>query len=464
MNKYALLVSGGVNSGSNYGRYLNDLREIYRTLVVKCGYLKSNITVLYADGSSHDLDADGNNDISGTATKAGLQSALTTLQGQLTSNDLFFFYSTNHGGLSTGGKVKLWLWNNEYIEDSELATYINALTTKLTIVTMEQCYAGGFIDDLAGANRVIATACRGDQVSWACDSEGNYDEFVYHWTAAVRGETPAAVPVDATRGDGTVSLRDAFIYARDNDSRAEEPQFYENPPGISDAYTLCGLIPILPPCSSIARDLPCAFTRDICTGVRDIPCLVVRDTSCTTVRDLGCATVRDTPCAITRDVSCTVVRDTPCTVTRDLGCTTIRDLGCTTVRDTPCAITRDVGCATVRDVVCSTTRDLPCGARDVIATCGIRDAVLPCGRDVAVVTDPGDLVTRLVASYQEARGLYLEQLRALRESGVQSETIAQTLDALAQGWLADAGDALRAASELRSQNPPQQHVERLTRR
>ena len=103
----------------------------------------------------------------------------------------------------------------------------DALSFKIAIFTMEQCYSGGFLDNLSAPNRVIATACRWDQVSWACDSEGNWDEFVYWWTAAVRGAKPDGVAVSAGGADGKVSLREAFTYAQTNDSTAETQQFAE---------------------------------------------------------------------------------------------------------------------------------------------------------------------------------------------------------------------------------------------
>jgi hypothetical protein len=38
------------------------------------------------------------------------------------------------------------------------------------------------IDDLEGDGRVVATACRWDEVSWAMAPHYIYDAFVYHWT------------------------------------------------------------------------------------------------------------------------------------------------------------------------------------------------------------------------------------------------------------------------------------------
>ncbi|MEA2115061.1 MAG: C13 family peptidase, partial [Thermodesulfobacteriota bacterium] len=251
MKKIAVLLSGGVNSGSNYSRYINDLREMYRALVDKYGYSKSNIFVLYADGSANDLDGDGNNDIHSGCSLTELNTLFqTTLPAKINNNDFLFVFSTNHGGLTDAStsRAKLWLWGGS-IEDSAFASLVNGLSFKYLAVCMEQCYAGGFINDLAGNNRVIATACQHDEVSWACDSEGNYDEFCYYWTAAVRGKKPGGQAVSADMdGDGFLSLHDAFEYAKANDSRNEHPQYYESPAGLGSRLGLSGSKQVVPVC------------------------------------------------------------------------------------------------------------------------------------------------------------------------------------------------------------------------
>src|SRR2546430_1343460 len=48
-SKYAVLVSGGYQASSNYGRYWNDLTSIYKALKKKYSYTDSEIIVLYAN-------------------------------------------------------------------------------------------------------------------------------------------------------------------------------------------------------------------------------------------------------------------------------------------------------------------------------------------------------------------------------------------------------------------------------
>ena len=121
------------------------------------------------------------------------------------------------------------LWNNEIIRDDEFAREVNKVNAGKVNICMEQCHSGGFIDNLAANNRVIATACRYDEVSYAM-SNLLYDEFVYHWTAAVSKRTPSGSSVNADRnGDGKISMEEALQYAQANNSKSEHPQYSSTP-------------------------------------------------------------------------------------------------------------------------------------------------------------------------------------------------------------------------------------------
>lgn len=245
MQKFAILLSGGVMPSANHPRYLNDLREMYRALVSVCGFRKENIYTLYADGSAHDLDGDGSNDINwpGTAEHFTLVTQ-ALLPPRITADDQLFFFTTNHGRHCGPGAqdTGLWLWHKDWAQgslawmvDREVARLIQFSRFRHLIVCMGQCNSGGFLSDAFDRipNCVIATACRWDEPSWACDTEGDFDEFVYHWTAAVRGRTPQGAAVNADMdGDGRVSIRDAFDYARARDSRPETPQYHETVSGL----------------------------------------------------------------------------------------------------------------------------------------------------------------------------------------------------------------------------------------
>ena len=86
---------------------------------------------------------------------------------------------------------------------------------------MGQCYSGGFIGALNANNRVIATACKEDELSYA-RKDLTRDEFVYHWTGAATSYT---LHTQATRDDGYISALETFNYAKQCDSQPETPQY-----------------------------------------------------------------------------------------------------------------------------------------------------------------------------------------------------------------------------------------------
>ena len=233
--KYAVLVSGGWDASHNYSRYWNDLSFIYKTLKTKYGYTDDEIIVLFANGShspNADLDGDGKDDIKYAATKANLTTVFNTVASYLRDDGKFFFYSTNHGGQGSGANdAILYLWG-EWIRDDEFATLSQKIVAKEAIYVMEQCFSGGMMDNLLTVQphpcnkpqACVMTAAQANEVSWSADTEGDYDEYVYHWVSAINGRTPSGTPVNAdSNGDGIVSMSEAHAYAKNHDNQNEHP-------------------------------------------------------------------------------------------------------------------------------------------------------------------------------------------------------------------------------------------------
>ncbi len=232
--KYAVLVSGGWDASNNHSRYWNDLSFIYEALKKKYNYTDAEIIVLYANGThlpDEDLDGDGVDDIDNSATKSNLTAVMEHVAKYIRDDGKFFFYSTNHGGHESGHDAYLYLWG-ETIRDDEFGALTKKINSKEAIYVMEQCYSGGMMDDILTAQTYpctnpkvcVMTAAKHDELSWSADTEGDYDEYVYHWTSAVYGKTPGGAIVDAdTNSDGLISMKEAHEYAKTNDSRAEHP-------------------------------------------------------------------------------------------------------------------------------------------------------------------------------------------------------------------------------------------------
>lgn len=248
---YAMILSGGYNKYSNYGRYWNDCSYIYQTLRNKYGIPKDNITLLMADGdnpaadmiktdwtgyqsSPLDLDFDSIADLHLAATKVNVDSVLTSYAESLTGDDHLFIYVIDHGSNDNAGNSIICLWNQQYLKDYELAAKLDSINVRSINVLLGQCYSGGFVEELEANGRVIATACSGTESSWACP-DIPYDEFVYQWTNAINEMDKDSVILASDKDDnGRVTMHEAFIWARKRDRRNETPQYSSTPISVGE--------------------------------------------------------------------------------------------------------------------------------------------------------------------------------------------------------------------------------------
>ena len=258
---YAVLISGGGNAP--YFRYWNDLKKMYSILVNDYALHPSRIVVIYKDGIAEDSDIPVNY----SATLANVTAAFTSIANNITFNQDLFIFTTNHGSgfhptdhyniflygdIDTDGDEPetgyseaaynrdftddgdrndiiqvdeiLHLFQNERLVDDDLADMLDDITCRQMIIVMGQCFSGGFIHDLSASNRIVMTACLEEEFSWICDTEGNYDEFVYQFMSGI--EKPDLDGDDDA--DGRVSMSEAFNYAAQNDSRNETPMYDDN--------------------------------------------------------------------------------------------------------------------------------------------------------------------------------------------------------------------------------------------
>jgi hypothetical protein len=236
MDRYAVWLSGGINLWNNHARYLNDLKMAYPILTQHYGFEKDRVFAVYADGSPVDLDGDGRSEVYCEASPSRVSDLFDQLAASMDSADLFYLFVSNHGGATQPGttRVHIWLWYDTYLTHEELADLLDRLPGRAMLLVFGQCYGGSLIATLAGPNRVICTACAWDEVSWARPGRV-YDEFLYHFLSTLRGQTPegGSVPHNQT-------IREAFLYARAQDSRPEHPQ-YSDPSAIGSRLTLHGL-------------------------------------------------------------------------------------------------------------------------------------------------------------------------------------------------------------------------------
>ncbi len=251
--RWAVLMNGGYDSGNNHVRYWNDLSNIYITINYVYDIPDENIIVLCSDGlnpaadqsnglnSDPDLDGDGDDDIMYSCVLDNVDMVFAGLANNFTGTEKLFIFTTDHGGSAGGYDTIQNLWNYEELTDAHFAELLAAIPAAEKICTFEPCFSGGFLDNIIGEPGpiVASSACRYDEYSWAMPPDYVYDTYVFHWTAAVKGEDAYGVPVDADANqDGIITMDEAFTYAFDHDEDDETPQYGEYPEGTGSYLSL----------------------------------------------------------------------------------------------------------------------------------------------------------------------------------------------------------------------------------
>jgi hypothetical protein len=252
--KFALLYSGGINSWSAYTRYWNDLKFMYLTLRNQYGFTDSNIVVVYKNGTGEDTDIP----VDFAASPTGLNSAIVHLRSAMKPADDFFVFVTNHGGGyhqghggNEGGRADgapgdeidsfgydeatyYYGQTTNDVWDDDFSNWINSLNFHRMIAVFEQCFSGGFLHDLKSCNRVLISAASEFEYSWG-GGPGNHDMFSYHFTCAINQADHAGAALGTnpdTNGDGKVSMLEAFLYAKANDTKSETPYLEDSGDGV----------------------------------------------------------------------------------------------------------------------------------------------------------------------------------------------------------------------------------------
>jgi hypothetical protein len=223
--KYAVLYSGGIKPEKAHYRYWNDI--IYMHFILQMhGYSEENIYVVYKDGVGEDTYTP----VEYPATHDSLDTVFSLLSSEMGIRDTLFFYTTNHGG---SGGISVWgpMDSSGALTHTQVSNWLDSITCDHMIIVMEQCVSGKFIQYISAPNRVIMTACSDGESSYGCDTEGQWDEFVYHFMSALIGIKLPGGLGDANAdyiSDGQISMREAFIYAAIHDSREETPLYDDN--------------------------------------------------------------------------------------------------------------------------------------------------------------------------------------------------------------------------------------------
>lgn len=247
-----------------YDEFWNDTVRLYHTLIEQGGFDPKNIYVLWGNGTDWNvLHPDQVAPLYvpkyGTMTDfpATLDSVRTVFRAlasgnvelgipQVTKEDSLFVWTFDHGTSSGGGGQQTgdsWVCLMDgNMSDYEFAELLHRVEYQRAAVFMQQCFSGGFIDNVADDKTFIGTACRGDESAWRADDvepspdrvenetwDGlvcHHGEFNYYMMNAFQWRSPLGTFVDANRSlpADRISSTESFSWAYSHDSRWETPQ------------------------------------------------------------------------------------------------------------------------------------------------------------------------------------------------------------------------------------------------
>jgi roadblock/LC7 domain-containing protein len=237
--RYAILFTSQISNR----RHVEDVEFHWRALVNVYGFNPANVLVLCFNGTIGATDSTdfvhwaGNGTpyqmhVHAAATDANLAAAMQTIAGKITSNDLLFIHTNNHGA-PTGLCVN----NSSVITPTRFGQMMDVLPQMGSlVVTMEQCFSGAFqatvLAKSKAAKTVFSSAVPADKVSAGA---AHFDPWALEWAKSVVGATEAgaALPSNPDTGhDGLVSMREAFDYSKANDHASyDDPQYADKPKG-----------------------------------------------------------------------------------------------------------------------------------------------------------------------------------------------------------------------------------------
>ena len=237
--------------------------------------------------SPKDLDGDGVGDITGSCSNDDTGSYgdngpwyyfsntfFPNLRSSLTADDQLVIFVTSHGGNGeslgeASNSAFVALYGNtvfDYFTDQDLQSWIKDMPCPVAVI-LQSCYSGGFVEEVVSApNRVIATSSKWLETSYGVAGGGAWIDgtvgktCAYNWwaqpfTAALRGyfTMPWKYQSDGTGGypwgdyaaanadsdgNGLVSIKEAFDYAKAVDTVGDNPQYGENPSGFGSRFYL----------------------------------------------------------------------------------------------------------------------------------------------------------------------------------------------------------------------------------
>ncbi|HBZ86084.1 MAG: hypothetical protein A3K15_01620 [Candidatus Edwardsbacteria bacterium GWE2_54_12] len=248
-----------------YDEFWNDTYLMWELLYKNKGWANNDIYVLYGNGDDYTTLNDRykasvqtNNVIPKATDYRAYYTEVANIfswlangnagQGipKMTVNDFLFGYTFNHGGTTGNNNSTLGLMDVE-ITDTDFANKVNPIPCWARAFWMQQCFSGGFIDNLQNSKTMVSTACTGSESAYRADNISrnesplpenetynsvvyNHGEYNFHIMNSQRGKAlypyHLPYPVNADyNGNGKVSLYESKEHERWSESRVETPMW-----------------------------------------------------------------------------------------------------------------------------------------------------------------------------------------------------------------------------------------------
>ena len=160
-----------------------------RSLLISAGWLPQNIRMVTNEG----------------ATGASVRAGLNWLAGRSIPGTFTLFHFSGHVK-QTGGHEKLWPYDRDFVNDTEVASVLGRGTGKMW-VDIAGCEAGGFMEGLPSSRVLVSASSKATQKSYEFPQWG---ESV--WTGLVYDLGLGQGQADANR-NGTTTVGEALRYA-----------------------------------------------------------------------------------------------------------------------------------------------------------------------------------------------------------------------------------------------------------
>lgn len=188
-----LVIISGLSGEERFARdYVSWGAALTTSAVARYGIDAANVVWLAEDAGAHAGIRD-------RSTRANIERELSALAQRAGEGDRVMIVLFGHGSYAAGeSRINL---PGPDIAAKELGLLLEPLEAQRVALVNTTSASGGFIQDIAGVNRLVVTATKSGM-------EANETIFGRHFTEAMTGDA-----ADADK-DGRVSLLEAFEYAR----------------------------------------------------------------------------------------------------------------------------------------------------------------------------------------------------------------------------------------------------------